>query len=374
MPSTSLRQQSMCKVRNVVVKVGTNLLTDRAGKLDQRMIANIARQIGKLHERGVQVTLVSSGAVGSGMGITGTAKRPKELRALQALAAVGQPALMTLYTRALSRLGLHAGQVLVTRTDFEQRTRYLNIRHTISALQRLRAIPIINENDTIAVDELDRFADNDTIAALMTNLLRADLLVLLTVAEGLLDAEGRRIDLVPRIGPEVLKLVRAERSALGSGGMASKLMAAKMVSDAGECVVIADGRVKNVLPRLLDGEQLGSIFAPALRKMSARDRWIRGAVRPKGTLTLDDGAVEAVLKGGKSLLPRGITAVVGKFARGAVVALADNQNRIIAHGVSSYASSELEIIKGRKSSEIAALLGSKLFDEAVHRDNLVLIG
>ncbi|NLX23534.1 MAG: glutamate 5-kinase [Phycisphaerae bacterium] len=373
MPSTMLRQQLMKNVHNLVVKVGTNLLTDTAGRLDKVMINAIGRQLGLLSERGIHVTLITSGAVGSGMGIAGLTSRPRELPVLQASAAIGQPTLMALYARALSRFGMHAGQLLVTRDDFEHRSRYLNIRNTVGALHRLRAVPIINENDTTAVVELGRFADNDTIAALVANLIKADLLVLLTVADGLLNTEGQRIDLVPRVTPEVLKLARAEKSALGSGGMGSKLRAVSMVTEAGETVVIAHGRERNVLLRLLEGERLGTIFAPAEHKMSARQRWLRSAVRPVGRLMLDDGAADAVLRKNKSLLPRGITAVTGRFERGAVVALVNPAGQTIAHGVVNYGNADLDRIKGLKSAEIAAALGAKPFDEAVHRDHLVVI-
>ena len=373
MPSTALRKQLMKNVRSVVVKVGTALLTDEAGRLDKPLISRIARQLGMLRRQGMSVTLVSSGAVGAGMGIAGLTRRPRSLPMLQASAAVGQPALMTLYAKTLAKAGLHVGQLLVTRTDFEQRSRYVNIRNTIDALHRLHAIAIVNENDTIAIDELDRFADNDTIAALVTNLLRADLLVLLTVVDGLLTDDAQQIDLVPKVDREILRLARLDRSALGSGGMAGKLAAARLVTEAGEGVIIANGRERNVLPRLLDGQRIGTIFAPAERKMSARHRWIRSAVRPAGKVVLDSGAAEAVLRGGKSLLARGITRVTGRFGRGSIVRLVTERGDGIAHAVSNYSSEELNAIKGLKSSEIAGVLGHKPFDEAIHRDNLVLI-
>lgn len=374
MPSTALRKQLMAKVRRMVVKVGTNVLTDSSGGLDTARITQIARQLAVLHNRGLQVTLVTSGAVGAGMGIAGLTSRPKETPVLQACAAVGQPTLMTLYARALRRYKVHAGQVLVTRTDFEQRIRYVNIRNTIEALRRLGALAIINENDTIAVDELDRFADNDTIAALVANLLRADLTVLLTSVDGLLDATGQRIDLVPRVTTTVAKLAKTTRSPLGSGGMTSKLKSVSMVTESGEAVVIANGRETNVLLRLLDGERIGTFFAPASNRLSTRHRWIRNAARPTGQVVLDAGAAEAVLTQGKSLLARGITQVTGTFARGAIVLISGPGGEAIAHGVSNYNSDELQRIKGLKSSEIAGALGSKPFDEAVHRDNLVLLG
>jgi glutamate 5-kinase len=290
---------------------------------------------------------------------------------LQATAAIGQPALMSLYEKAFAKHGLHAGQILVTRTDFENRTRYVNICNTLDALHKLHSVAIINENDTIAVDELDRFADNDTIAALVTNLLRADLMVLLTVVDGVLNQEGHLVDLVEQID-DVRSLVKRDRSALGSGGMASKLTAAKLVTDAGEGVVIANGRESNVLIKLLDGKRVGTIFTPARRKMTARQRWIVGAVRPAGWITIDAGAVEAVCSRGKSLLARGIIQVSGRFKRGDIVRIVGPDGVTVAHGICNYSRAQLDRIKGLKSHEIADALGHKPYDETIHRDNLVL--
>lgn len=373
MPSTQLRQQLFKRVRSVVVKVGTALLTGEDGRLDTRRIASIARQLATLHARGIRVTLVSSGAVGSGIGLTGQPRRPRSVPLLQATAAIGQPALMTLYARTLNRFGLHAGQILVTRKDFEERTRYVNISNTIAALHRLKAIPIINENDTIAVDELDRFADNDTISALVTNLLRADLLILLTVVDGLLDSTGQLIDLVTRVDGQIRAFVRSDKSSLGSGGMVTKLGAAKMVTDAGEAVIIASGRRPNVLLKLFAGERIGTVFAPADRKLNARQRWIGGAVRPAGQIVVDAGAAQAVRSGGKSLLASGIRLVSGSFPRGAIVRIVTVDGVPIAHGVTNYSGAELDKIKGLRSSQFAEVLGSRPYDEAIHRDNLVLI-
>lgn len=372
MPSTTLRKQIMAGVRSIVVKAGTNLLTSDHGRLDQRVIASLAAQLAALIQRGMKVTLVSSGAVGAGMGKTGMVKRPRSTPVLQAAAAIGQPSLMSLYEQEFARHSLLVGQVLVTRKDFEERNRYVNISNTVAALHRLKAVPIINENDTVAIDELDRFADNDTIAALMTNLLRADLLALLTVVDGLLDSSGQLVDLVPAVSDDVKALARKEKSSLGSGGMHSKLGAARLVTEAGECVVIANGRDPDVLTRLLNGERVGTIFAPSTRKLSARQRWIAGAVRPMGTVVIDAGAASAVHKQGKSLLARGITRIEGAFDRGDIVRIADPDGRVIAHGISNYSAAELNAVKGLKSSEITGVLGSKPFDEAIHRDNLVI--
>jgi glutamate 5-kinase len=362
----------MGSVRCMVVKVGTAVLTGDQGRLDKRRITHISAQLAALHKRGIRVTLVTSGAVGAGLGLTGQPSRPKAMPLLQATAAIGQPSLMALYGKALGRHGVHAGQVLVSRHDFEERVRYVNIRNTLDALHRLNAIPVINENDTIAIEELDRFADNDTIAALIANLLRADLLVILTVVDGLLDGDGHLVDLVTQVDEQAKGLVRQDKSRLGSGGMVTKLGAARLVTEAGEPVVIANGRKTNVLIGLLDGQRVGTIFAPATRKLTARQRWLAGAVRPAGKVVVDPGAAQAVLKGGKSLLARGITQVGGSFARGTIVRVVAPDGRTIAHGITNYNHDELNRIKGLKSSEFSAILGPDSLDEVIHRDNLVL--
>lgn len=372
MSSTVLRKQLMSKVRCMVVKVGTALLTGDDGQLNKKRITHISDQLAALRERGIRVTLVTSGAVGAGLGLTGQSSRPRSMPLLQATAAIGQPSLMAMYAKSLARHNIHAGQVLVSRHDFEERVRYVNIRNTLDALHRINAIPIINENDTIAVEELDRFADNDTISALMANLLRADLLVILTVVDGLLDGEGGLVDLVTQVDEQAEGLVRKDKSKLGSGGMMSKLGAARLVTDAGEVVVIANGQTRNVLLRLVDGERVGTIFAPATKKLSSRQRWLAGAVRPAGRIVVDGGAAQAVLQKGKSLLARGITQVTGSFERGTIVRVVAPDGRTIAHGICNYSHDELGRIKGLKSSEFAAILGRQSLDEVIHRDNLVV--
>lgn len=361
----------MSSVRSLVVKVGTAVLTGDDGRLDTRVIARLVRQIAAIRGLGIKVTLVTSGAVGAGIGLTHQDRRPRQMPVLQATAAIGQPALMAVYAKEFAKYDLLTGQVLIERHDFEERIRYVNISNTIAALHRLGAVPIINENDTVAVEELDRFADNDTIAALLTNLIQADLLVLLTVVDGLLDADGQRVDLVTHIG-EVQGLVRVEKSKLGSGGMVNKLGSTRLVTDAGEPAVIANGRTPNVLLRVLDGETLGTLFAPAPKRMAARRRWLMNAVRPAGAVLIDAGAVRALTSGGKSLLASGITAIQGDFERGELIRVAGPDGQAVAQGLSNYSSAELSRIKGLKSTQIAAVLGGKPFDEAIHRDNLVL--
>ncbi len=371
MPSTEAREQLVRSAKNIVVKIGTNVLTDADGRLDRRLIRSLAGQIAQLHERGLRVTVVSSGSIGAGMGVMGQKRRPAALPMLQATASVGQPALMRLFEEGLRRRKLHAAQMLLTRSDFEDRVRYLNIRNTITALHDLSAIPIINENDTVAVDEI-RYGDNDIIAALTANLIRADLLVLLTVVDGLIGRDGERIDAVQRVDSEVTALAQATLSSLGSGGMTSKLQAIRRVTEAGDYAVIANGRTRSVLTRLLDGQKVGTLFMTAPSKVSARKRWIGWSVRPRGTVVVDDGAAAALRRGGKSLLAIGVTAVRGQFERGDVVRVRDAAGTEFARGLSNYASADLARIKGLRSNQFESVLGEKTYDEVIHRDNLVI--
>lgn len=267
------RQSYLRNVRSIVVKLGTQLLSDKAGRLNHDYVADIAGQIVSLRQRGMQVTLVSSGAIGSGLAELGIAKRPTDLSRLQAIAAIGQRRLMDAWADAFAVHKLHVAQLLLTREDVEHRSRYLNLRNTIHAIHELGGIPVINENDTISTDELIRisFGDNDILAAVVTQALRANLLVLLSVVDGLLDSAGNPLRTISKVEDAVTHL-RAEKSALGKGGMNSKLQAARTVTNAGEVMIVADGRSPRILPRLLDGDELGTLFLPATRKMSSRSR------------------------------------------------------------------------------------------------------
>jgi len=371
MPSTQVRQKIVRSARRVVVKVGTNVLTDSSGRLDPRVIASLCRQVSRLIESGRQMVVVSSGAVGAGVGLLRLPGRPKDLAMLQASAAVGQGMLMKIFERNFARHGRHAAQILVTRSDFEDRRRYVNIRRTLDALHRVGAVPIINENDTVAVDEL-RFGDNDLIAALTANLVQADLLALLSSVDGLI-REGQVVDFVQAVGEEAFGLVQKSRSALGVGGMQAKLQAIYLATQAGVDAVLANGRKRSVLDRvILAGERMGTVFAGSRNRMAARRGWIAMAVRPAGQLVVDAGAARALVSGGKSLLPSGLTDVIGHFERDAVVAVADADGRELARGQVNYSSQEIARIKGRKSNEIAAILGEKPADEVIHRNNLIV--
>jgi glutamate 5-kinase len=261
-------------------------------------------------------------------------------------------------------------QVLLTRDDFEDRARYLNIRNTLTALAEFGALPILNENDAVAVDEI-RYGDNDIIAAHVTNLLQADLLVLLTNVEGVI-RNAEVLDVIEQVDDATLQLAGPERSSRGSGGMGSKMAAAGLVTQAGEVAVIANARTPRVLRRILAGERVGTCFVPARRKLSGRRRWIGQASRPTGKLVVDDGAIRALTERGKSLLPSGITAVVGNFGKGATVSILGARGREIARGLTNYSAKQLEQIMGLHSSQIARKLGDKPYDEVVHRDNLTL--
>jgi glutamate 5-kinase len=303
------------------------------------------------------------------------ATRPKQLPLVQATAAIGQGQLMRHFYDAFGRFGLKVAQVLVTRSDFESRRSYLNLRNTLSALQVYHAVPIINENDAVAVDELPsgergKFGDNDIIAALVANMLRADLLVILSVVDGVL--KGNAVLDVIENAAAGQAVVTGSRSKLGSGGMGTKLTAAHMVASAGEMAVVANARTPSILPRILSGEKLGTVIVPATSKMGSRQRWIAQASRAAGRIVVDAGAAKALREGGKSLLPSGITAVTGRFAKGASVLIVDPLGQEIGKGLTNYSSDEIARIKGLKTSQIAKVLGQRPYDEVVHRNNMTV--
>lgn len=368
--SESNRKTYLAGVRTVVVKLGTQLLSGGQGRLDAAFIATIAAQIADLRRRGLRVALVSSGAIGCGLRELKLDKRPTDLGRLQAVAAVGQRRLMDVWAAAFEPLGLPVAQLLLTRDDIDDRTRFLNVRNTIVAADELGAVPIINENDTVSTDELVKitFGDNDILAALVAQALRAELLILLSVVDGLLDESGQSVRLVRDID-EARRIIRAEKSPEGKGGMDSKVNAARMMTDAGEALVVADGRQVNVLSRILDGDDVGTLFAPASKKRSSRMRWI-GSARPAGTIIIDAGASRALLEQGRSLLPAGIVSVEGHFSRGDIVAITTGDARIIARGLTNYSADDIAKIRGKKTQDVRLLLAEAAYDEVIHRDNL----
>ncbi|MGD0462286.1 MAG: glutamate 5-kinase [Tepidisphaeraceae bacterium] len=367
------RKEYLGKVRTLVVKLGTQLLSDSQGRIDAPFVARIAEQVARLRQDGVRVTIVSSGAIGCGLRELALGQRPTDLAKLQAIAAVGQRRLMEVWANAFEPHHLPVAQLLVTREDIDDRARFLNLGNTISAVHEMNAVPIVNENDTVSTAELVKitFGDNDILAALLAHALRAELLVLLSVVDGLLGKDDQPVRLVTR-AEDGRNLVRDEKSELGKGGMDSKLQAAHMVNEAGDAMIIADGRMDQILPRLLAGEELGTLFAAAANKRrSSRSRWI-GAARPAGTIVVDEGARRALVEGNKSLLPAGIVKVEGDFGRGDVVAIHGPDGKLIARGLSNYSAADMGRIRGKKSQQVRALLAEAAYDEAVHRDNLVV--
>lgn len=371
MPSTEIRQKRIAQARRIVVKVGTNAITDSQGRLDHNVVSDLASQIATLIARGVAVTLVASGAIGAGIAELDLPGRPKTMPLLQATAAVGQGQLMRFFHDVFATFGLKVGQVLVSRDAFEDRARYLNIRNTLRALNQLKAVAIINENDAVAVEEI-RFGDNDIIAAHVANMLGADMLVLLSSVDGVLK-DGRTVEMIDEVNDTTLALATKQRSKLGSGGMGSKMSAAGMVSTAGAVVVIANSRTPGVLTRLLAAEKVGTVFVPAQSRMSSRKRWIGQASKTTGKILVDAGAVKALQTQGKSLLPSGIVAVSGRFAKGAIVAILDPEGNPIARGVSNYTSDQIDKIRGLRSSQIVKALGGPGQAEVIHRNNMTLL-
>jgi glutamate 5-kinase len=374
-----VRQEVIALAHTLVVKIGTNVLTQEDGTLAWERVQQLADQVQRLRQSGRRVVLVSSGAIGAGMAQLGLSRRPSDLRHLQACAAVGQSYLMRAYQDCLGRHGIPVAQVLLTAGDFDHRRRYLNVRNTLLTLFEWNVLPIINENDTVSVAEI-RFGDNDHLAALVTNLLQAPLLVLLTVVEGLYAGdptaatEARLLSVVPQIDQEILSLAGDSKSRLGTGGMASKIRAAQVVTAAGEAVIIANGTRPGVLDAILRGEPVGTLFLPQGASLPAWKRWLGYTARPKGRLLVDAGAQQAVREKGRSLLPIGVVGVQGDFRKGDVVSLCDLQGIEFARGLSNYSAAEASRICGLRSDQITQLLGSLPYEEIVHRDNLVVIG
>jgi glutamate 5-kinase len=372
------RQEVIALAHTLVVKVGTNVLTGADGTLDPARLQPLADQVQRIRQTGRKVALVSSGAIGAGVGQLGLGRRPTDLRHLQACAALGQTFLMRAYQECLARHGSHAAQILLTAGDFDSRGRYLNARNTILTLFEWGVLPIINENDTVSVAEL-RFGDNDHLAAMVTNLLQAPLLILLTNVDGLYsadpaaDAQAPLMETVPLIDSGILAMAGSSRSALGTGGMRSKLRAARLVTAAGESVILANGARPGVLDDILAGEPVGTLFLPHGEAVPAWKRWLGYTARPRGRLVVDAGAREAVQRRGRSLLPIGVVQVHGSFGKGDVVALCDAAGEEFARGLTNYSAADTGRIIGLRTPQVAELLGDVPYEEVVHRDNLVVI-
>lgn len=367
-------------IKRMVVKVGTSVLTSGKNRPDKARIEEITGQITKLLDGGIEVLLVTSGAIGAGMGLLRIKNRPQSLPKLQACAAVGQSQLMKIYDHFFKKKGYLTAQLLLTREDLANRRRYLNAKNTLFTLLEEGILPIINENDTVSTDEI-KFGDNDRLSSLVANLVKADLLVMLSDVDGLhrCDSRGRRIGgpirEITKITDEVKRLAHKTKGRLGIGGMSSKIEAAKLCVDSNICCVIADGRKKDILLKIVRGQKVGSTFLPAKRgsTITARKHWIAHSSKVQGRIIADDGAREALIHRQKSLLSSGVIGVERNFNAGDVVSIADKNNREFARGISNYSSSEVKKIKGLKTSQLKDILGYKSYDEIVHRDNLVIL-
>jgi glutamate 5-kinase len=374
-----LRHDIAAAARLIVVKVGTRVLTGPDGLLDAARIESLGRQFDALLATGRRVVLVSSGAVGAGMGRMGLSTRPQGLAHLQAVAAIGQSCLIEAYERSLRSKNRHAAQVLLVADDLQDRTRYLNIRNTLRALLDYGAIPIINENDTVSVEELrTSFGDNDRLAALVTTLLGADLLVLLSDVDGVFDRHpsepgAARLDRVETIDAGIESLARDRLGGLSKGGMASKIAAARIATEAGSHCIIASGRDDRVLESIVDGQPIGTLFVGRGVTMPAWKRWLGWSADWRGRIFVDSGAQQAVVAQGRSLLAAGVRRLEGSFATGDVVSLAGEDGREFARGLVNYPEADLKRIAGLKTEEIARQLGYCPYDEVVHRDNLAVI-
>jgi len=366
----------MAQCRRCVVKLGSALVTDAGRGVDQTAIARWVGEMAGLRAAGREVLVVSSGAIAEGMARLGWQQRPHALNELQAAAAVGQMGLVQAYENACRAHGLRTAQVLLTHEDLSDRRRYLNARSTLNTLLAARVVPIINENDTVATDEI-RFGDNDTLAALVANLVEAHLLLILTDQDGLYTADPRHEASAQRIGEATagdpaLERYAGEGGALGRGGMRTKLQAAQLAARSGCYTVIANGTPPDAIARVLGGEAAGTLFRPSAGRIAARKQWLAGGLKPAGELRLDDGAVRVLRTQGRSLLAVGVDEVAGDFERGALVILRAPDGRECGRGLCNYSAADARRIVGRASHEIEPILGYVYEPELVHRDNLVL--
>ena len=375
----NLRKKYISNAKKIVVKVGSAVLAEGQGQgLDEAVFANLAKGISELKKSDAEVVLITSGAIAIGMKKLGLKQRPASIPEKQAIAALGQGSLIALYEKAFNPLGEKVAQVLLTHDDLGNRQRFLNARNTLSTLLSYGIIPIINENDTVAVEEI-KFGDNDHLSALVTNLVEADLLVILTDIDGLFDKDPKKdktaklISVVKDVDRMVQEYAQETKSLFGTGGMASKVEAAKKAAHFGVATIVANGKESDVLKTIFDCADIGTLFLPMEDKLTSKKHWIAFSARPTGRIFVDDGAKDAILKKGKSLLPSGITKIDGIFETGEVVHCVDQHGKEFARGAANYSSTEIEKIKGVKTTEIEKILGYKYYDEVVHRDNLVVL-
>ncbi|MGE5422498.1 MAG: glutamate 5-kinase [Ignavibacteriales bacterium] len=370
-------RKSLRHSKRIVVKVGTSTLTHENGQMNLSRIERLACELSDLHNEGREVLLVTSGAVATGVGKMGHKDYPKTLPMKQAMAAVGQGALLHLYEKFFAEYSKIIAQVLLTKDDFDERLRYLNARNTLLTLLQIGAIPIINENDTVAAEEI-RFGDNDTLSALVAEIVDADLLVILSDIDGLYEEDPRanpeaalyrELEDIPEIVGESL---RRRGNRFSSGGMYTKLLAARIAMSSGIPMLVANGGDKDILRRIISGERVGTLFK-AKERMQARKRWIAYGSQTHGGISIDAGAADALLNKGKSLLPSGIVAVDGDFERGNIVAITQLDGCEIGRGMANYSSEEIRLIAGKKSGEIKKILGAKDYDEVIHRNNMTVL-
>lgn len=364
----------------LVVKLGTSLLTAGSDHLNLQTMATLVEQIASLHQRNAEIVVVSSGAVAAGRHKLGKSQAAPDIAHKQVLASIGQSSLMHAYEQLFGWHHIVVAQALLTRADIMSRAGYLNARNTLLALLEVKAICIVNENDVVAVEELGeaQFGDNDYLSAMVANLVDADLLVILSDIDGLyttdphLSPEAKLIPMVERIESSVESLAGGAISSQGTGGMATKIEAAKLATSSGVSMVIANGREKNALIRLAQGESLGTLFPTSITKLESRKRWMLSGVCCRGQLTLDEGAVKAITENGRSLLPAGIKEVLGDFQRGEVLEILNSDGRVLGTGIANYGSTDLAKIKGKHSDVILRVLGYEYGEEAIHRNNMVI--
>ncbi len=363
------------KLKRITVKIGTRVLTGTRSGINRKTIGRLADEISALMSKGIDVVVVSSGAIGAGLGLMKLERKHRSLSELQAVASIGQNHLMDVYNENFNRKGFAAGQILLTQDDFNDRKRFLNIRYTLNTLLRLRAVPVINENDSVATDEI-RCGDNDRLSGLVADLADSDMLIILTDVEGLYDGKGKVIKHVGRgvkIKDDLAGFCRKKVNSEGTGGMVTKLEAVRNVVKSGIPCVIAHGGRVGVITDIVEGKERGTRFDPSHSPMRARKRWIAFGPKAKGTVRVDEGACNALLSGKKSLLPSGITEAHGKFKKGDVIDILDHSGTLVAKGLANYSAEEVGKIKGKRSDKIKTELGYKDYDEVVHRDNLVIL-
>jgi len=379
--SQVVSSQKDWQYRRLVVKLGTNLVTTGDGRLDLENMARLVGQVSRLHQRGLEIIIVSSGAIAAGRDRMSLDRERKDIPFRQVMAAVGQGRLMHIYEEVFAEHSIVVAQALLTKADMSDRAGYLNARNTLLGLLELRVIPIVNENDVVAIDEIKeaKFGDNDNLSAMVANLVDADLLVLLSDVAGLytadphLDAQAELIARVEKIDSRIERLAKGTGGRRGTGGMTTKIQAAKLATGSGVAVVIADGRLAEVVLRLAQGEPIGTFFPPKTTNLESRQRWMISGLASRGKVVVDDGAAAALKEGKRSLLPAGAGEVQGKFSRGDVIDIVDTQGSRIACGISNYSSADIQVIKGAHSDEIMSLLGYEYGAEVVHRNNLAIL-